>query len=171
MNDINMIIARNILTILKKQNKKQVDLADALQTNKQTISKMLNGVRMINAIELKQISDFLGVRMEELTKIPAHIPDTDSYFAFVCATSQIKRLPTAPIPAVPAKWTTAAATEMLKYCKYTPSDFAERILPACGHRASRLQPQSEQTTDIFRYSKTERTTVPATAPAAAPTVL
>ena len=77
MNDINMIIARNILTILKKQNKKQVDLAEALQTNKQTISKMLNGARMINAIELKQVSDFLGVKMEELTKIPAHIPDTD----------------------------------------------------------------------------------------------
>ena len=73
MNDINMIIARNILTILKKQNKKQVDLAEALQTNKQTISKMLNGARMINAIELKQVSDFLGVKMEELTKIPAHI--------------------------------------------------------------------------------------------------
>ena len=83
MNDINMIIARNILTILKKQNKKQVDLADALQTNKQTISKMLNGVRMINAIELKQISDFLGVRMEELTKIPAHIPDTDVIQVFM----------------------------------------------------------------------------------------
>ena len=77
MNDINMIIARNTLTILKKQNKKQVDLAEALQTNKQTISKMLNGARMINAIELKQVSDFLGVKMEELTKIPAHIPDTD----------------------------------------------------------------------------------------------
>ena len=42
MNDINMIIARNILTILKKQNKKQVDLAEALQTNKQTISKKIN---------------------------------------------------------------------------------------------------------------------------------
>lgn len=81
MNDINMIIARNILTILKKQNKKQVDLAEALQTNKQTISKMLNGARMINAIELKQISDFLGVKMEELTKIPA--PDTDVIHVFM----------------------------------------------------------------------------------------
>ena len=83
MNDINMIIARNILTILKKQNKKQVDLAEALQTNKQTISKMLNGARMINAIELKQVSDFLGVKMEELTKIPAHIPDTDIIHVFM----------------------------------------------------------------------------------------
>lgn len=83
MNDINMIIARNILTILKKQNKKQVDLAEALQTNKQTISKMLNGARMINAIELKQVSDFLGVKMEELTKIPAHIPDTDIIRVFM----------------------------------------------------------------------------------------
>jgi hypothetical protein len=30
---------------------------------------MLNGARMINAVELKQIADFLGVKMEELTKI------------------------------------------------------------------------------------------------------
>lgn len=43
MLDVNSMIAANIVTILKQQNKKQIDLADALQTNKQTISKMLNG--------------------------------------------------------------------------------------------------------------------------------
>jgi transcriptional regulator with XRE-family HTH domain len=69
MVDMNMMIAGNILAILKQQNKKQVDLADALHTNKQTVNKMLNGARMINAVELKQIADFLGVKMEELTKI------------------------------------------------------------------------------------------------------
>lgn len=83
MSDINMMIARNILAILKKQNKKQVDLAEALQTNKQTVSKMLNGVRMINAIELKQIADFLGVKMEELTKIPENVPNTDVIHVFM----------------------------------------------------------------------------------------
>ena len=83
MNDVNMMIARNILTILKKQNKKQVDLVKVLKTNKQTVSKMLNGARMINAIELKQIAEFLNVRMEELTKIPENIPDTNIIHVFM----------------------------------------------------------------------------------------
>jgi transcriptional regulator with XRE-family HTH domain len=69
MVDMNRMISGNILAILKQQNKKQVDLAEALHTNKQTVNKMLNGARMINAVELKQIADFLGVKMEELTKI------------------------------------------------------------------------------------------------------
>ena len=66
MFDVNSMIAANIVAILKKQNRKQIDLAGALQTNKQTISKMLNGSRMINAIELKRIAEFLGVKMEAL---------------------------------------------------------------------------------------------------------
>ncbi|MBR4061278.1 MAG: helix-turn-helix transcriptional regulator [Lachnospiraceae bacterium] len=83
MNDMNELIASNILTILKQQNKKQIHLAEALQTNKQTVSKMLNGARMINAIELKQIADYLGVKMEELTKIQGNIVDTDIVHAFM----------------------------------------------------------------------------------------
>ena len=83
MSDINMMIARNILAILKKQKKKQVELAEVLGTNKQTISRMLNGARMINAIELKQIADFLCVKMEELTKIPENMPNTDVIHVFM----------------------------------------------------------------------------------------
>lgn len=83
MLDANVMIATNIVVILKKQNKKQIDLANALETNKQTISKMLNGSRMINAIELKQIANFLGVKMEELTKIPENPRDTDIIHAFM----------------------------------------------------------------------------------------
>lgn len=44
---------------------------------------MLNGSRMINAIELKRISDFLGVSMEELTRIQAKTVDTDIVHAFM----------------------------------------------------------------------------------------
>ena len=83
MVDMNMMIAGNILALLKKQNKKQTDLAEALGTNKQTVNKMLNGSRMINAVELKSIAEYLGVRMEELTRItPGHI-DTDIVRAFM----------------------------------------------------------------------------------------
>lgn len=69
MVDMNRVIAENILCMLKCQNKKQTELADSLGTNKQTINKMLNGSRMINAIELKMIADFFGIKMEELTRI------------------------------------------------------------------------------------------------------
>ena len=83
MLDVNAMIAANIVAILKKQNRKQIDLADALQTNKQTISKMLNGSRMINAVELKRIAEFLGVKMEELTKAREDSVDTDIVHAFM----------------------------------------------------------------------------------------
>lgn len=70
MIDMNRIISNNIIHCLKKQNKKQTDMADGIGTTKQTVNKMLNGSRMINAVELRKIADFLGVRMDELTRIP-----------------------------------------------------------------------------------------------------
>ena len=83
MVDMNMIIAGNILSLLKKQNKKQTDLANALRTKKQTVNKMLNGTRMINAVELKSIAEYLGVKMEELTKIPSIHADTNIVHVFM----------------------------------------------------------------------------------------
>ncbi len=44
---------------------------------------MLNGSRMINAIELKRIAEFLGVKMEELTKLQGDSVDTDIVHAFM----------------------------------------------------------------------------------------
>lgn len=83
MVDMNAMIAGNILALLKQQNKKQTDLADALGTNKQTVNKMLNGTRMINAIELKSIAQYLGVKMEELTRITPEHADTNVVHAFM----------------------------------------------------------------------------------------
>lgn len=83
MIDMNVIIAKNIMQALKRQNKKQIELADFIGTNKQTVNKMLNGSRVINAIELKQIADFLGIKMEELTKIPKLPVERDTIHAFM----------------------------------------------------------------------------------------
>ena len=83
MLDTNSMIAANIATILKQQNRKQVEMAEALQTNKQTVNKMLNGSRMINAVELKRIAEFLGVKMEELTRTYKNSADTDVVHAFM----------------------------------------------------------------------------------------
>lgn len=70
MSEANLIIAENILTILKTQNKKYTELAEAMHINESDVRSMLNGSRMINAIELKQIADFLGVKNEKLTQTP-----------------------------------------------------------------------------------------------------
>lgn len=83
MVDMNNVIAENIAGFLKKQNKKQTDLADALGTNKQTVNKMLNGSRMINAVELKSIAKYLGVKMEDLTKITAEYIDPSIVHVFM----------------------------------------------------------------------------------------
>ena len=48
MLDVNMIIANNIQAELKKENKKQVDLAEGIGVSKQTMSKLMNGARAIN---------------------------------------------------------------------------------------------------------------------------
>lgn len=83
MVDMNMIIANNVLNCLKKQNKKQTDMADGIGTTKQTVNKMLNGSRMINAIELKKIADFLGVKMDELTWMPEVMQEENVIHAFM----------------------------------------------------------------------------------------
>lgn len=83
MADMNMVIADNIMNCLKKQNIKQTDMADGIGTTKQTVNKMLNGSRMINAIELKRIADFLDIKMEELTKMPKAVQEENVVHAFM----------------------------------------------------------------------------------------
>lgn len=83
MIDMNKIIANNIFAILKSSNKKQTDLAEALGVSKQTINKMLNGARTINAGELRDIAQYLGTTMDKLTCIPANTSDTNISRAFM----------------------------------------------------------------------------------------
>lgn len=83
MLDMNSVIANNILILLKKQNKKQQDLADGIGTSKQVVSKMLNGSRAINAIELSKIATFLNVSMDVLVKLPVIPQETSFTLAFM----------------------------------------------------------------------------------------
>ena len=66
--NMNEVIAMNICNILNKRKQKQQDLADALNMPKHTISKMLNGARMISASELNQIAKFFNVSMDSLVQ-------------------------------------------------------------------------------------------------------
>ena len=83
MLDMNIVIANNILTQLKRQNKKQVDLADGLAMSRQTVSKMLNGSRVINAIELRKIADYLCVSMDTLASLPETPQENNMVHAFM----------------------------------------------------------------------------------------
>ena len=77
------IISNNIMNIMKQNGKKQIDLADYLGVSKQVISKMLTGGRMINAIELQKISEFLGTSMENLVKRPEVFQEANAIKAFM----------------------------------------------------------------------------------------
>ena len=70
---MNEVIAMNISNLLSQAKKKQQDLADALHMPKQTISKMLNGARMISAPELSQIANYFNVSMDSLVQEKAQI--------------------------------------------------------------------------------------------------
>lgn len=83
MLDVNVMIANNILDILRKQGKKQLDLAEGIGVSKQTMSKMMNGGRVINAVELKKIADYLKVSMESIMRVPEAAPEMDVIHTFM----------------------------------------------------------------------------------------
>lgn len=83
MTGIKNSICNNILTLLKQSGKKQNDLAKALGVSKQIMSNMLNGNRMINAIELRKISEFFGVTMEKLMEAPNEAEGMDAIHVFM----------------------------------------------------------------------------------------
>lgn len=83
MVNMNEIISNNIMNIMKQNDKKQIELAGQLGVSKQVISKMLSGARIINAIELQKIAEFLGVTMESLVKVPQVLPETNTVKAFM----------------------------------------------------------------------------------------
>lgn len=83
MVNMNEIISNNVMNLMKQNDKKQIELAGYLGVSKQVISKMLSGARMINAIELQKIAEFLGVSMESLVKVPQVISETNTVKAFM----------------------------------------------------------------------------------------
>ena len=83
MMNINLIIANNIVAKMEEKRKKQIDLANEMNLPKQTISKMLNGSRMINAGELVQIAKVLDVEIVELTALPTMKQGDNAIRAFM----------------------------------------------------------------------------------------
>ena len=83
MTDMNLVIAKNILTNLQAKNKKQKELAAYLGVSPQVMSKIINAERIISAIELKKISDFLNVSLNDLMSNPKSEEGFDVSLAFM----------------------------------------------------------------------------------------
>ena len=60
------VVAENIQLQLRKNGRKQIELAEAIGVSKQTMSKILNGSRMVSISELKDIAGYFHVSMEKL---------------------------------------------------------------------------------------------------------
>lgn len=83
MTNMNEVIEGNISRCLNQLGKKQNELAKAVHLPKQTISKMLNGSRMISAPELKAIADFCKTTMDKLVQIPEHFQNNSPVTMFM----------------------------------------------------------------------------------------
>ena len=83
MTGLTAAISSNILILLRKKGMKQKDLAERLGVSKQIMSNMLGGSRVINAVELKEIADFLSVSMDSLMETPDGMGGISSPRAFM----------------------------------------------------------------------------------------
>ena len=90
MADTNMMIAKNIREALKKAEKKQYELADALGYSKQTVSNILAGSRTVNAMDLKKIAGFCNISMDRLVALPEKPVETNVVRA-LCDKSRRKK--------------------------------------------------------------------------------
>lgn len=83
MVDINVAVANNISNLMKRDNKKQIDLANAIGVSKQIMSKMLNGSRLISIAELRKIAEYFNVKTDDLMNAPDVVSSENVVKAFM----------------------------------------------------------------------------------------
>lgn len=83
MANMNEIIVSNIQNEMRNASMKQINLAAAIGVSKQTMSKIMSGERMINAVELAQIAKALCVSTDALVRIPQVPVETNAVRAFM----------------------------------------------------------------------------------------
>ncbi len=82
MTEYDYHLIENIREQMRLQDKKQVDLAAYMNLPRQTIYKIMTRTRMVSAVELKMIADFLEVPMDRLMDSGAGEPQEDPLFVF-----------------------------------------------------------------------------------------
>lgn len=83
MIDVNMIIVNNIQKELVTKNMSIIDLAYGINISIETINKIMNGSKTINANDLYKIVEFLNVSLETLMKVQEFPNGTNAVNTFI----------------------------------------------------------------------------------------
>mgnify|MGYP004641028805 FL=1 len=83
MIDVNMIIVNNIQKELTTKNISIIDLAYGINMPIETINKIMNGSKTINANDLHKIAEFLDVSLETLMKAQEFPTGTNAVNTFM----------------------------------------------------------------------------------------
>lgn len=83
MIDVNMIIVNNIQKELTTKNISIIDLAYGINMPIETINKIMNGSKTINANDLYKIAEFLNVSLETLMKAQEFPTGTNAVNTFM----------------------------------------------------------------------------------------
>lgn len=83
MIDVNMIIVNNIKKELATKNISVIDLAYGTNISVETINKIMNGSKTINANDLYKIAEFLNVSLETLMKVQEFPNGTNAVNTFI----------------------------------------------------------------------------------------
>lgn len=87
------LLGRNIAEILREKEMSQTELAEKMNISKQVMSKIVNGQKAINALEIKKIADVLGTDLNRLMEDRVSEVDGDESLAMLMgniANSQAK---------------------------------------------------------------------------------
>ena len=83
MIDVNMIIVNNIQKELFTKNISIIDLAYGTNISIESINKIMNGSKTINANDLHKIAEFLNVSLETLMKVQEFPTGTNAVNTFI----------------------------------------------------------------------------------------
>jgi transcriptional regulator with XRE-family HTH domain len=76
-------IGSNIAEVLRDKNMSQTDLAERMGISKQVMSKIINGQKAINALEIKSIAKILSVDVNRLVEEKENQTQTQESFVML----------------------------------------------------------------------------------------
>ena len=80
------MVGQNILDALQDRNMSQSELADRMDVSKQVMSKIINGQKAINALEMKKIADILGIDLNRFMEDHSQDANTDESLVMLMGT-------------------------------------------------------------------------------------
>ena len=80
------MVGGNILDVLQNRDMSQTELADKMDVSKQVMSKIINGQKAINALEMKKIAEILGIDLNRLMESRSQADNIDESLVMLMGT-------------------------------------------------------------------------------------